>query len=59
MTAMIPSFSDELLTKFKKATFNAVKKPTEDTDDDQELEDEQYFCKLLLLSVTVFCFNHI
>ena len=56
MTAMIPSFSDELLTKFKKATVNALKKPTDDTE---ELEDEQYFCKLLLLSVTVFSFNRI
>ena len=41
------SFSDELLTKCKKATVNAVKKPTDDADDDQELE-------LLLLFVTIF-----
>ena len=31
------SFSDELLTKCKKATVNAVKKPTDDADGDQEL----------------------
>ena len=47
------SFSDELLTKFKKATVNAVNKLIDEADDDQALEDEQYFCKLLLSSVTV------
>ena len=35
-----------------------LKKPIDDADDDQELEDKQSLCKYLLLSAIVFSFNH-